>query len=98
MVTVAVCILPPDSIDSTVFLPRPIIQSFLENIKNVKHLFSNTGHLIEHLNIFAYFKHVLSVFSVFVFLCVCGSQYTVIAVYVLDSTHPLCVIGQNISF
>lgn len=75
------------------------MQSFLENKKNVKkYIFSNIGHEIEHPNIFAYFKQVRSLFSVLVFLCVRGSQHTVIVVYVSDGTHPLCVIGQNISF
>lgn len=31
-------------------------------------------------------------------LCVYRSLYTTIVVYILDRTHPFCVIGQNISF
>lgn len=31
-------------------------------------------------------------------LCAFRSLYTIIVVYILDRTHPFCVIGQNISF
>lgn len=69
MVTVAVCILP--AIGSTVLLSRPTMQSFLENIKKCYNsFFSYIGHKIEHPNIFAYFKHVHSVFFLFFFVSV----------------------------
>lgn len=96
MVTVAVCILP--AIGSTVLLSRPTMQSFLENIKKCYNSFfflhRSQDWTSEYLCIF----QACSLSFIFVFLCVRGSQYTVIVVYVLDRRHPLCVIGQNISF